>query len=474
MFIVAACVVTGALAGALTALVDPLFVLPLIPLAAAGVWGLRSPERALWLLVAAIALLPRIASPVSIGFKPTVVDAGLALFLLAWLVDRARGSRHGASAGLSPVVAVPLVGLVFVAVATFIVGVPNGALTTLVLRRFAELILTLLATFWMTKVLADATARQLVVRAFLIAGALAGLIGLVLYVTNALTAERVLSALRPFGYPYGNGVVRYVRDDPSLLRRATGLWIDPNAYGGFLLVTASVCLPQLFTRKPVLPRGIVALCVGVMGAALVATISRGAMLGLAAVGIGIAVLRYRRLLPLLLVAVAAALILPQTRELIAHFADGFALRDAASQMRLGEYKDAFRLIERYPIFGVGFADTPDVDLYIGVSNMYLLIAQQMGLMGLAFFAAVIVGFFIRAGQAARVALARHPSAALPDVTVDIWIGACGGVCGALLSGIFDHYFFNIDFHNAVMLFWIVLALAMATSHTILSHDAAKS
>ena len=66
-----------------------------------------------------------------------------------------------------------------------------------------------------------------------------------------------------------------------------------------------------------------------------------------------------------LIALALILILPQTRNLVQHFAEGFAGKDLATQMRFGEYKDAFRLIERYPVFGVGFTDTPDVDLYIG-------------------------------------------------------------------------------------------------------------
>jgi O-antigen ligase len=149
-----------------------------------------------------------------------------------------------------------------------------------------------------------------------------------------------------------------------------------------------------------------------------------------------------------------ALVLPQTRELIGHFADGFAGRDLATQMRIGEYNDAFELIARYPVLGVGFIGTPDVDLYIGVSSMYLLVAQQMGLLGLLVFASVFVALFAGA--------ARAWPAVRGDVRLSaIFIGAHGAVLGALLTGIFDHYFFNIDFHNSVMLLWSVIALAAA-------------
>jgi hypothetical protein len=44
----------------------------------------------------------------------------------------------------------------------------------------------------------------------------------------------------------------------------------------------------------------------------------------------------------------------------------------------------------------------------------------------------------------------------------IWLGALGAVAGALISGIFDHYFFNIDFHNSVMLLWLVIGVVVSS------------
>jgi hypothetical protein len=39
---------------------------------------------------------------------------------------------------------------------------------------------------------------------------------------------------------------------------------------------------------------------------------------------------------------------------VAHFVEGLQGQDLATQMRFGEFKDAFILIERHPL-GVGFA-----------------------------------------------------------------------------------------------------------------------
>jgi hypothetical protein len=45
----------------------------------------------------------------------------------------------------------------------------------------------------------------------------------------------------------------------------------------------------------------------------------------------------------------------------------------------------------------------------------------------------------------------------------VWLGAHAAIAGALFSGIFDHYFFNIDFHVSVVLFWSAVALASAAT-----------
>lgn len=80
------------------------------------------------------------------------------------------------------------------------------------------------------------------------------------------------------------------------------------------------------------------------------------------------------------------LLLPVTQGYIARFVEGIQGQDLATQMRFGEYKDALILIQRYPVFGVGFAGTPDIDIYLGVANVYFTIAEVMGLVGLfAFF-----------------------------------------------------------------------------------------
>ena len=175
--------------------------------------------------------MPRFASPVSIGFKPTFLDATLLAILLAWAVDLLGPRRLLLRRS---VIAIPTALLICVAIATFIVGIPNGPLTTLVLRRFVELVLSLLMALVLVSILRDLPAQEYFVKVAMLMGGLSALIGIVLYIIPDDTAMRLLSSLRILNYPTGPEVLRYVLDDPSHLQRATGLWIDP-------MLMAAIC-----------------------------------------------------------------------------------------------------------------------------------------------------------------------------------------------------------------------------------------
>jgi O-antigen ligase len=193
------------------------------------------------------------------------------------------------------------------------------------------------------------------------------------------------------------------------------------------------------------------------------TISRGALGGVGIALAVIATLRYRKLWLLLLLAFVLLLILPQTQDYVAHFIEGLRFEDLATQMRLGEYKDALILIGRYPWLGVGFSGSPDIDTYIGVSMVYLLITEHMGLVGLTSFLIVMVVLL------ARFWRARELAASVPELE-PLWWGLHAGLIGALAGGIVDHYFFNLDFHHSVTLFWLVVGLATAATENLRQGD----
>jgi O-antigen ligase len=237
--------------------------------------------------------------------------------------------------------------------------------------------------------------------------------------------------------------------------RAISTSTDPNVLGGLLILITTLTAAQIFAREPLLPRPLIGAMVVVDGLCLYLTYSRGSMAGLA-IGLGLlALIKYRKLIPILIVGAGLVLLLPQAQDYVQHFAEGIQLQDLATLMRLGEYKDALLLIGRHPWIGVGFAGTPETSLYIGVSNVYLLIAEEMGLIGLSVFL-LIIGLYFRQVWLAWPRLQQQPGLEA------ILLGVSAALVGILAGGMLDHYFFNLDFPHSVSIFWLYLGLGMTT------------
>jgi len=430
-----------------------------------GLWMLRDVEAAYWAVIGVVCLLPFASFPFEIGFTPTFLDAVLGALFLVWVLQIATGDQRefvGTPLGL------PIAVFMLLAVGSFIFGLAHATPTPYVLRHFAEVLLSIALFFLVVNTVRDAGRLRRIVRVLLLCAFAAAALGVVLYIiADQISDEfviRALSALGRLGYPAGPGVLRYIRDDPELSMRATSTSVDPNVLGSLLNLTLCIGVVQLFAQRPIIPRRYLVPMLGAMALCLGLTISRGSLAGVGAALAVVATLRYRKLWLLLLVALALLLLLAPGH--VAHFLEGLRGEDLATQMRFGEYKDAFILIGRYPWLGVGFAGSPDIDTYIGVSNVYLLIAEQMGLVGLASFLVVMIVFFARFWRTRTLAATGDsPESKVPELE-PLWWGLHTGIIGALVGGIFDHYFFNLSFPHSVTLFWLVVGLATAATEMI--------
>jgi O-antigen ligase len=451
----ALCVSGAAVGGALVTLGGPIIAAAVVVAVAAVLLVLREIEIGLAGLIGVICLLPFAAFPVDIGITPTFLDAAMGAVVGVWALRLATGQQR--QVVTSPIT-LPLAAFLLTALFSFVLGLQHGALTSYLLRHFAEMLLSIGFAVVVVDYCRDwQKVERLVVLLLLAAGA-AALLGIGLYLLPDAMANSLLSRLGILGYPAGD-VLRYIEDNPALAERAISTSVDPNVLGGMLSMALCLAVPQLLSPTPVLPRWLTAGIVGASGLCLLLTFSRGSMAA-AAGGLGlIAVLRYRKLL--LVMALVALLIfaLPWTQQYTVHFIEGVQLQDLATQMRLGEYRDALTLIGRYPLFGVGFAGTPDIDLYLGVAMVYLTIGGEMGLLGLTAFGAVI-GTLFAAGW--RV---RHTAQTRPERDA-LWLGLFAAVTAGLVGGVFDHYLFNLDFHHSVTIFWLFAGLAAATARLL--------
>ncbi len=458
------CLLVGLAGGALFAFLGPLLGAIFVVALAGGLLMLRSTQLTFFALVGVICLLPFAALPLpDIGFSPTLLDLVLLVLLFSWLFRIARKKQEGFIA--SPL-GLPILAFLLLACASFVIGLSFADLTTNLLRHFAELLLSILLFFMVINNVRRQDHVEQIITMLILAGLAAAAIGIVLYFLPQTTTIRLLSALRIFHYPAGSGVMRFVEDNPDLPLRATSTSIDPNVLGGLLIVVIGVTAPQLLSTDP-LPlfgqrwrwRGInwtVVPVLAVLALCLLLTYSRGALGGLVGALLVVAVLRYRRLLLLILLAGMLILVLPQTQWYVQHFLEGVRLQDLATQMRLGEYKDAAILISRNPLLGVGFAGAPDIDTYIGVSSVYLLMAEEMGLAGLGVFLSIVGLTLARILRELKL-LAGHPRLEA------VLLGLLTALLAALLSGVLDHYFFNINFQHAVSLFWLCVGLSTAVT-----------
>jgi len=440
------------LCAALIVLAGPVLAVAAVLALGAALYVLRDLHGALYVTLAVIALIPFGKAPLPVSPSPTFLDGALIAFFAVYAAQWMTGQRRlFRSTPLTPVV-LGFIGLMLFA---FLMGLRHAALDMRTLRTVAEMVLSLLLIPVLVDVMRSHELLRRAVAVLLLTGAASALVGIALWALPDFTAEALLNRLGRFEYPVG-GVLRYREAYGSVLNeRAIGTWIDPNAYSGFLLMLGAVAAPQVFARRPVLPRWAAVGSFGLIALALFLTDSRGALLSLGAALGFIALLRYRRLLWIMALAAALALLLPVTQRYTAKLYAGLTNQDVETQMRWGEYKDALRLIERHPVIGVGFSGTPEIDLYLGVANTYLTIASNAGLVGLAAYL-LMMGGSLAYGLAHRAAIRADAQLA------DVWLGLAAAVVGVLAGGMFDHYYFKIDlFHATMTLVWILLGLMLA-------------
>src|SRR5207248_3002009 len=140
---------------------------------------------------------------------------------------------------------------------------------------------------------------------------------------------------------------------------------------------------------PVLSRPVLLTLALPTAAGVLLSLSRASWLGLSAGLLLIAALLYRRILVLGALAGLVLLATPTGQEFIARFISGFSIADRATAFRVGEYTNALTLLARYPLLGIGFGVSPDIDVTAGVSSVYLLVGEQTGVLGLAAFATAL-------------------------------------------------------------------------------------
>ncbi len=246
----------------------------------------------------------------------------------------------------------------------------------------------------------------------------------------------VLGSLGVVGYPVSD-IARFLPD--QVTQRATGLMVDPNVLG----VTLAAGLPFLIYRLrergsfPVFPLLGCALVV----VALALTISRSSWLA-AAVGVMVWIAVGRPRVAVMAAAFLAFCIAVLPVEVFSRLRDGFTATDPSSALRVEEIREAFRVLRRFPWFGVGYGASPHPDIFIGVSNAWLWLAERAGLSAAVFHLALI-------GTTVRVLLVRVKREPLARPLL-------ASLTAFSVTGLFDHHI--VSFPHLVFLLGGVVGL----------------
>jgi O-antigen ligase len=267
---------------------------------------------------------------------------------------------------------------------------------------------------------------------------------------------RLLLGLAALGYPTSN-VLRFVpgpNETYTSQLRAIGTSVDPNLFGGSLMLALGLLAMQWASRAPLLGRPLLLLLVLPTLSGLLLSLSRASWVGLAAGVLLVGSLRHLRVWLAALLAPGLLVALPLGQGLVERFVGGFTSADPATALRLGEYRNALALVQRYPLLGIGFGASPDIDVTAGVSSVYLLVGEQTGLVGLVAYLAALVATLLAGLKGLRMA---RQDERLHGVLA----GALAAYIAALVAGFADHYFANQAFPHAVALFWLYAALLVA-------------
>ena len=372
-------------------------------------------------LVAAVPILPTMLL--------AVLAAGtFALYVLNVFMGRIRQQRTG---------------FVSVLVGLFSLCVVYGAFTSYHFPKALQVMaifLVFVSVFFVCKDCIDTEEKlNLVLFVLVVTGVLIALYAIFQYITGVEMDEAWVDA-----------------ESFDITTRAYATFNNPNVLGEYLIIIGSLAAGMMWKVRNLASRIFYTVCFAIVCMGLVATNSRGAMLGLMFSAGLFVLLAERRLLPIgILGLLAMPFILPA--ELWERPLSSVTMSDSSSQYRLAIYEAGMEMVRHYWMTGIGVDAFNEIYPLFSleaanayhVHNLFLQELIELGVFGFAVFLSLVLLFF----QKLYSTLAR--SARRYRFLLAAVFGAMGGL---LLQGMTDHIWFD---YSIVLLFWCIFGIGMA-------------
>ena len=206
-------VITAVLAGLILAFGGPLAAAGIVIAGVAVLVVLQNIEVGFWGLIAVVCLLPFATLPFDIGLTPTFLDLAIAAVVGVWALRIVTGQQRTI---ITSPVTLPLLIFLLIALFAFIFGLSNGPLTPTLLRKFAELLLSLFFVIVVIDYCTTWERLERLVKVILLAAMGASILAIGLWLIPEDTANTILNYLVRLGYP-GGWVIRYIEENPELI-----------------------------------------------------------------------------------------------------------------------------------------------------------------------------------------------------------------------------------------------------------------
>ncbi len=242
----------------------------------------------------------------------------------------------------------------------------------------------------------------------------------------------------------------------AMRTRAYATFNNPNVLGEYLILVGSLAAGMMWKMRNWLGKLYYTGCFGIICLGLVATGSRGAMLGLLFSAGLFVLLAEKRLIPLgIVMLLLMPFILPES--IWSRLASAVAMNDSSSLYRMSIYSASFDVIEHYWTTGIGIGAFPQIYPLFSLEaanayhshNLFLQEFIELGVVGFVVMMLLFLCFFQRLYAAMRNVPKRFK----------FLLGAVfGGFAGLLLQGVTDHLWFD---YRIVLFFWCFMGIGMA-------------
>lgn len=278
--------------------------------------------------------------------------------------------------------------LVIFAIGTFVTALNEGSLNRyVVLNKDIGVVFLLIGYTVLTSTMSAWSTLRRLMRVFVLSVVLQNLVGIAAFLA-AITAG-IETPLIGFG------------------RRLCGLLVDPNAYGGLLVLALVLCEAGCYGPWPLFRTRLLWLCRISLGAGIVLTFSRSSWISLALVLLILAIVRLRAAARIALAGGAALTVLfAMAGERFLPVLKDMASRPEQVHSRMDLIIQALAEFSRHPWIGAGLGAFREAQGTI-VHNTPLWFLAEFGLLGFAVFAGLMLWYFRKALWGYRFAPVEH-------------------------------------------------------------------